>query len=72
MGQTDVLQEYSGLRRISCRNEQLPARHRSKVSRASEIEVTGLLVATYGGKWTLAPALAEKVVKKVRGLRIIC
>ena len=66
----DVLKQYSGLRPILCRNKKSLAQDSSKASRESEIEVTGRLVTIYGGKWTSAPSLADKVVKKVNKLRL--
>ena len=67
---SDIAREYAGLRPILCRNKEAFAGNYSKASRESEIEFMDRLITIYGGKWTSAPSLANKVEKKIREWRV--
>jgi glycerol-3-phosphate dehydrogenase len=66
----EIIREYSGLRPILCRKEKQSQRNFSRASREAEIEVVDRLLTIYGGKWTSAPSLSRKVLKKVKQMGI--
>jgi len=56
-----VVESFSGLRpRIKSR----VSTDLSKASRDAQIEVTGKVINVFGGKWTSAMTLAEKIKNK--------
>ena len=63
----DIKTEFSGLRPIVTSN--VNNGDISAASRECEIEIIDNLINIYGGKWTSAPSLSKKVVKKVIKLR---
>ena len=65
ISQKDIIREYSGLRPIICRNGKSSNKAFSRASREAEVEVIDNLVTIYGGKWTSAPSLSRKVLKKI-------
>ena len=61
----DIIREYSGLRPILRKKGKLSKNNLSSASREAEIEVIDRLITIYGGKWTSAPSLSRKVLKKI-------
>jgi glycerol-3-phosphate dehydrogenase len=59
---SDISHEFSGLRPIVGYRHRAKESYFSHASREAEIEVMGKLVTVYGGKWTSAPSLSEKIV----------
>lgn len=62
---SDIIKEYSGLRPILRKRTSTQDRNFSRASREAEVEVLDRLITIYGGKWTSAPSLSEKVLKKL-------
>lgn len=60
----DIHREFSGLRPIVSSHLENKESYFSFASRESKIELLGKLLTVYGGKWTTAPSLSERVVKK--------
>ena len=56
-----VIESFAGLRPIIKRKG---SNDFSKASRDAQIEVTGKVINVFGGKWTSAMSLAEKVFRK--------
>ena len=63
---TNISAEFSGLRPIVASHLRPKESYFSVASREAEIEVVRKLVTVYGGKWTSAPSLSDKVVKKLK------
>ena len=62
----DIEIEFSGLRPIVASKSAQKESYFSFASRESKLEVIGKLLTVYGGKWTTAPSLSRKVVKKIK------
>ena len=63
---SNISSEFSGLRPIVASHLRLKESYFSVASREAEIEVVDKLITVYGGKWTSAPSLSEKVVRKIK------
>ena len=63
---SDISSEFSGLRPIVASRVRLRETYFSVASREAEVEVCEKLITIYGGKWTSAPSLSEKVVRKIK------
>lgn len=69
VSEKNIEQEFSGLRPIVASKSKQQESYFSFASREAKIEVTGDLLTVYGGKWTTAPSLSRKVVKKINTMR---
>ena len=65
VSEKNIEQEFSGLRPIVAFKSKQQESYFSFASREAKLEVKGNLVMVYGGKWTTAPSLSKKVVKKI-------
>jgi len=65
----NIKQEFSGLRPIVTSKSERQEGYFSFASREAKLEVMGNLLTVYGGKWTSAPSLSRKVVKKINTMR---
>ncbi len=65
----NIEQEFSGLRPIVASKLKQQEGYFSFASREAKLEVTEDLLTVYGGKWTTAPSLSKKVVKKINNMR---
>ena len=59
---SDITEEFSGLRPIVSALSDGKSSHFSSASREYQIELHKKVLSIYGGKWTSAPSLSEKVV----------
>ncbi|MDA8865597.1 FAD-dependent oxidoreductase [Gammaproteobacteria bacterium] len=64
---SNISYEYSGLRPIVASHLRSKESYFSIASREAELEVNDKLITVYGGKWTSAPSLSRKVVRKIIG-----
>lgn len=62
---TDIIRDYSGLRPIVQGKMLKKETYFSFASREAKIESIGKLINVYGGKWTSAPSLSNKIVKEI-------
>ena len=69
VSEKNIKQEFSGLRPIVASKSEQKQGYFSFASREAKIEVTGKLLTVYGGKWTSAPSLSKKLVKKLNCIR---
>ncbi|MDC1074681.1 FAD-dependent oxidoreductase [Gammaproteobacteria bacterium] len=68
---SDITEEFSGLRPIVSALSNGKSSHFSSASRECQIELYKKVLSIYGGKWTSAPSLSDKVVSKlIRSARI--
>lgn len=63
---SNISSEFSGLRPIVATNQRLKESYFSAASREAVIEVVDRLITVYGGKWTSAPSLSGKIVRKIK------
>jgi glycerol-3-phosphate dehydrogenase len=63
---SNISSEFSGLRPIVASYLRSKETYFSVASREAETEVVDKLITVYGGKWTSAPSLSEKVVRKLK------
>jgi glycerol-3-phosphate dehydrogenase len=68
VSEQNIVGEFSGLRPIVASKSQHKKGYFSFASREAKLEVTDKLLTVYGGKWTSAPSLANKVVKRLQVL----
>ena len=61
IGHKEIIREYSGLRLILFRKGKTSNNQFSHASREAEVDVVGILVTIYGGKWISTPSLSRKV-----------
>ena len=64
----DIAVEFSGLRPIVASKLERKESYFSFASREAKLEIIGRLLTVYGGKWTSAPSLSRKVVKKIKNI----
>jgi glycerol-3-phosphate dehydrogenase len=69
VSEQDIELEFSGLRPIVASKTERKEGYFSFASREAKLEITGKLLTVYGGKWTSAPSLSRKVVKKINMIR---
>lgn len=69
VNESNIVQEFSGLRPIVGSHLRKMESYFSFASREAEIESVDRLLTIYGGKWTSAPSLSRKVVRKINYLR---
>ena len=69
VGEQDIEREFSGLRPIVTSKFKGKEGYFSFASREAKLETTEKLLTIYGGKWTSAPSLSMKVVKKINAMR---
>jgi len=69
VSEKDIEQEFSGLRPIVASESKRKEGYFSFASREAKLEITEKLLTVYGGKWTSAPSLSRKVVKKINRIR---
>lgn len=68
MNKSDIMSVFSGLRPIVMKERNIRRINFSSASRESAIENHGKVITIYGGKWTSAPSLSNKVsavIKKI-------
>lgn len=63
----NIIKEFSGLRPIVYKKNSSLYKHFSLASREAEIEKFEKVYTVYGGKWTSAPSLSQKLIKKFEG-----
>ena len=63
---SNISSEFSGLRPIVASHLRPKESYFSVASREAEVEVVDKLITVYGGKWTSAPSLSQKVVRKIQ------
>ena len=64
----DIISEFSGLRPIVKKKDYKRSLNFIAASRESAIEVDEKVLTIYGGKWTSAPSLSDKVFLKIKEL----
>ena len=69
VSEKDIEQEFSGLRPVVASKSKRKEGYFSFASREAKLEISGKLLTVYGGKWTSAPSLSGKVVKKIIKIR---
>lgn len=63
---SNVSSEFSGLRPIVASHVRPKESYFSVASREAAVKVFDKLITVYGGKWTSAPSLSHKVVRKIK------
>tara|TARA_B100000575_G_C23111746_1_gene642271 strand:+ start:509 stop:1606 length:1098 start_codon:yes stop_codon:yes gene_type:complete len=63
---SNIHSEFSGLRPIVASHFRQKESYFSFASREAKVEVVDKLITVYGGKWTSAPSLSNKVVRKIK------
>ena len=71
IGIDNIVEEFSGLRPIVSSKNEKKAGYFSYASREARIEVNKKVLTMYGGKWTSAPSLSKKVLKRLIKMRKI-
>ena len=66
IGHSNIHSEFSGVRPIVASYLRPKESYFSVASREAEVEVVDKLITVYGGKWTSAPSLSHKVVRKIQ------
>jgi glycerol-3-phosphate dehydrogenase len=69
VSEEDIETEFSGLRPIVAPKSKQKENYFSYASREAKLEISGKILTIYGGKWTSAPSLSKKVVKKMNKIR---
>jgi glycerol-3-phosphate dehydrogenase len=68
INESHVVSRFSGVRPIVTTNQNLGKRSFSVASRECKVETIGKLITVYGGKWTSAPSVADRVCLEVKKL----